>query len=147
MQTHFRSSFKNGVKTWKAKRIFWNSYRFGNVDYTDQHDLITNLGGFNALIGKGYGEIAAESRSQHKSQGFGVAAGRGEWPEYFLLTDGAKASQSITEGINLGWSRIGATKITMLVDAIIKNYRVDKPVHSVPALVALVKVWRRPAGS
>lgn len=135
----FPEQLKNGVKPWKAKRIFWNSYKFGNVDYTDQHDFIIDLGGFNALIGKGYGEIAAESRSQHKSQGFGVAAGRGEWPEYFSYTDGSRAAHNITEGINFGWSRVGATKISTLVDAIIKNYRIDKPVNSVPALVSLYK--------
>lgn len=135
----FPDQLKQGVKPWKAKRILWNSYRFGSVDYTDQNDIIINTGGFNTLIGKGYGEIAAESRSQHKSQGFGVAAGRGEWPEYFLFADGNKPSKSLTEGINLGWSRIGATKITPLIDAIVKNYKIDKPANSVPALVALYK--------
>ena len=108
----FPEQLKNGVKPWQAKRIFWNSYRFGAVDYTNQHDFTIDLGAFNALLGKGYGEIAAESRSQHKSQGFGVAAGRGEWLEYFSFTDGSKSDRSLTEGVNLGWSRIGATKIT-----------------------------------
>ncbi len=135
----FPEQLKNGVKPWQAKRIFWNSYRFGAVDYTNQHDFTIDLGAFNALLGKGYGEIAAESRSQHKSQGFGVAAGRGEWLEYFSFTDGSKSDRSLTEGINLGWSRIGATRITVLIDAIIKNFKIDKPANSVPALVSLYK--------
>jgi len=43
-----------------------------------------DAGGYNALLGKNYGEIASESRSQHKSQGFGIARQRGQAFEYFL---------------------------------------------------------------
>ena len=135
----FTEQFKYGVKPWQAKRIFWNSYQFGDVDYTSEDQMKIDVGGFNALLGKGYGEIAAESRSQHKSQGFGVSAGRGEWPEYFSFTDGSKAVHSPTEGINFGWSRIGATGITTSIDAILKNYQADLPASSVPALVELYK--------
>ena len=35
-----------------------------------------DVGGYNALLGASYGEIAADSRSMHKSQGFGVARSR-----------------------------------------------------------------------
>ena len=133
----FPEQFKHGVKPWQAKRIFWNSYQFGDVDYTSPDQMKIDVGGFNALLGKGYGEIAAESRSQHKSQGFGVSAGRGEWPEYFSFTDGSKTVSSPTEGINFGWSRIGATRISSLIDAILKGFQVDRPARSVPALVGL----------
>lgn len=135
----FPEQFKYGVKPWQAKRIFWNSYNFGGMNYTSPTQMKMDVGGFNALLGKGYGEIAAESRSQHKSQGFGVSAGRGEWPEYFSFTDGSKASTTISEGINFGWSRIGQTRITGLIDAIIKNYQVGHPYRSVPGLVNLYK--------
>ena len=135
----FPEQFKYGVKPWQAKRIFWNSYQFGDVNYTSPDQMKMDVGGFNALLGKGYGEIAAESRSQHKSQGFGVSAGRGEWPEYFSYTDGSKTSTTISEGINFGWSRIGATKITGLIDAISRSYHVDHPDRSIPALVGLYK--------
>ena len=36
-----------------------------------------NVGEFNAKLGKSYAEIAAESRSQHKSQGFGTLVPKG----------------------------------------------------------------------
>ncbi len=36
-----------------------------------------NVGEYNALLGRSYYEIAAESRSQHKSQGFGVLQRKG----------------------------------------------------------------------
>jgi LmbE family N-acetylglucosaminyl deacetylase len=135
----FPEQFKYGVKPWQAKRIFWNSYQFGDVNYTSPDHMKIDVGGFNALLGKGYGEIAAESRSQHKSQGFGVSAGRGEWPEFFSFTDGSKSQKTPTEGINFGWSRIEATKIGTLIDAILKRFQVDQPAKSVPALTALYK--------
>ena len=135
----FPEQFKYGVKPWQAKRIFWNSYNFGGMNYTSPTQMKMDVGGFNALLGKGYGEIAAESRSQHKSQGFGVSAGRGEWPEYFSFTDGSKTSTSIHDGINFGWSRIGQTRITGIIDDIIKKYQVGHPFRSVPGLVDLYR--------
>ena len=46
--------------------------------HTSEDQFKIDVGGYNPLLGKSYGEIAAESRSQHKSQGFGVPASRGE---------------------------------------------------------------------
>ena len=36
-----------------------------------------NVGEYNATLGKSYAGIAAESRSQHKSQGFGTLVRKG----------------------------------------------------------------------
>lgn len=59
--------------TWQAKRVFWNTFNFGGNNTTSENQLKIDVGGFNPLLGKSYGEIAAESRSMHKSQGFGSA--------------------------------------------------------------------------
>lgn len=143
----FPEQFKYGVKPWQAKRIFWNSYNFGGADYTGGHQLKMDVGGYNALLGKSYGEIAAESRSQHKSQGFGVPASRGAQDEFFSFTDGSKAGKNLMEGVDDGWSRIGAAKITSSIDNILKNYSVANPGASVPALVKLYKeIGALPAG-
>ena len=76
-----------------------------------------------------------------------MSAGRGEWPEYFSHTDGSKVNRSILEGIDFSWARIGAPKISGMIDAIIRNYKVDQPVRSVPSLVALYKEMKKlPAG-
>ncbi len=45
-------------------------------------------GGYQPLLGKSYPEIAAASRSMHKSQGFGVEIERGERKEYFKFLEG-----------------------------------------------------------
>ena len=68
------------VKPWQAKRVVWNTFNFGTVAQTQkpaEKDWIqVDIGAYNPLLGKSYNEIAAESRSQHKSQGFGVPRGR-----------------------------------------------------------------------
>lgn len=133
----FPEQFKYGVEPWQTKRIFWNAYNFGGVDHTNNEQLKADVGGYNTLTGKSYGEIAAESRSQHKSQGFGVPASRGPQNDFFAFTDGEKAEKDIMEGVNSAWSRIGANKIATSIDNILKGYSVANPSASVPALVKL----------
>jgi LmbE family N-acetylglucosaminyl deacetylase len=138
--TKFPEQLKLGVRPWQAKRIFWNSFNFGGTNTTSEDQLKTDVGGYNAILGKSYGEIAAESRSQHKSQGFGVASSRGAQLEYFSFTEGSPAKNDIFEDVNTGWSRVeGGAKIDSLIDDLIKNYSLSNPELSVPALVNLYK--------
>ena len=59
------------TQVWQARSIFWNTFNFGTTNTTAENQLKFDVGVFNPLLGKSYGEIAAESRSFHKSQGFG----------------------------------------------------------------------------
>lgn len=138
--TRFPEQFKYGVKPWKVKRIFWNTFYFGGVNTTSNDQLKIDVGGYNALVGKSYGEIAAESRSQHKSQGFGVAGSRGSQLEYFSFTDGDPARNDLMDGVNTSWNRVeGGAAIDAMIDDILKNYSLANPENSVPALVNLYK--------
>ena len=83
--TKFPEQLKNGVTVWQAKRLLWNTFNFGGNNTTREDQLKIEVGMYNPVLGKSYGEMAAESRSQHKSQGFGVPAQRGESFEYFAL--------------------------------------------------------------
>jgi LmbE family N-acetylglucosaminyl deacetylase len=80
--TKFSEQFKYGVKPWQAKRIFWNSFNFGGSQNKSSNNYEMEIGAYNTLLGRSYGEIAALSRSQHRSQGFGAAAQRGKAYEY-----------------------------------------------------------------
>lgn len=51
-------------------------YRFARFS-PEGTTLRVNVGEYNAKLGKSYAEIAAESRSQHKSQGFGTLVRKG----------------------------------------------------------------------
>lgn len=92
--------------TWQTRRLFWNTFNFGGENTTSPDQLKLDVGIYNPLLGKSYGEIAAESRSNHKSQGFGSARLRGSVTEYFKQLKGDSVQKDILEGIPSDWSRI-----------------------------------------
>jgi LmbE family N-acetylglucosaminyl deacetylase len=128
------------VQVWQAKRIFWNTFNFGTTNTTAPDQLKIDVGVFNPLIGKSYGEIAADSRSNHKSQGFGSAKQRGASLEYFKLLKGDSAKTDLFEGINTTWTKFkGQEKIRKMIDECIKKFNPLTPEASVPELVAIYK--------
>jgi LmbE family N-acetylglucosaminyl deacetylase len=140
----FPEQFKYGVKPWQAKRIVWNTFNFGNTNTTSDDQLKMDVGAFNPVLGKSYGEIAADSRSQHKSQGFGVPGSRGVQLEYFTPVEGVAAKADLMDDVVTSWARVpGTEQVASMIDAIIKNYSLSNPERSVPALVALYKALQQ----
>jgi LmbE family N-acetylglucosaminyl deacetylase len=138
--SRYPEQLKNGVTAWKAKRIFWNTFNFGNNNTITPDQFKIDVGNFNPLLGKGYGELAAESRSQHKSQGFGVPSQRGTSFEYFVLTGGDPVKDSLMEGVDISWSRVsGSADISKKIDDIIAAFSFRDPSSSVRPLVVLYK--------
>src|ERR1700739_41279 len=83
--------------------------------------------------------MAAESRSNHKTQGFGSARQRGDAYEYFKTILGDAPQTDLMDGINTTWARVkGSEGIGADVDKIRKDFEVDRPEKSVPALVKLL---------
>jgi len=126
------------VKVWQAKRLLWNTFNFGSLNTTNPDQFKLDVGVYNPIIGKGYGEIAAESRSNHKTQGFGSAKQRGEAVEYFKTILGDAPKVSLMDGVNTTWARVGAPDISLSLSAISKTFNADRPDKSVPALVNLL---------
>ena len=109
--------------TWQAKRIVWNTFNFGGMNMTDSTQLKIDVGGYNSLLGKYNGEIAAESRSMHKSQGFGSEKSRGSQFEYFKHMKGAEAKDDLFDGVDMTWNRYSETKsLKKMIDQTINNY-------------------------
>lgn len=136
----FPEQFFYGVKPWQAKRIFWNSFNFGGNNTTSNDQLKMDVGAFNPLLGKSYGEIAAESRSMHKSQGFGVPAQRGAAIEFFTQTGGDGVKNDLAEGIVTDWSRYeGGAIINQMIDELTEKFSATNPSASVKGLVRLYK--------
>jgi hypothetical protein len=128
------------VKTWQAKRILWNTFNFGNTNTISSDQFKFDVGGYNPLLGKSYGEIAAASRSQHKSQGFGVGASRGEALEYFKTTGGTPPENDIMDGVELSWKRVpGGESISKMIDGLVSSFDLLHPENSVKGLVNLYK--------
>src|SRR5687767_1619381 len=107
--TKFPEQLQNGIVPWQATRLMWNTFNFGGNNTTREDQLKIDVGVYNSILGKGYGELAAESRSQHKSQGFGVPAQRGESFEYFTIIKGVKPSKDLMDGIDLSSNRFAKT--------------------------------------
>ena len=128
------------VKPWQAKRLLWNTFNFGGTNTTSEDQIKVNVGVFNPLLGKSYGEIAAESRSNHKSQGFGSARQRGEALEYFSPVAGEMAKQDIFEGVDQSWGRIkGAKAIGDLIRTANQNFKPENPSLTVAPLLHILK--------
>jgi len=138
--TKFTEQFKYGVKPWKAKRILWNTFNFGTVNTTNSNQLNMEVGGYNATIGKSYGEIGAEARTMHKSQGEGRPRRRGSSFEFFELTGGEPAATDMMDGVNTNWDRLQAPGVQIAINDIIQHYEIEQPAKSVPALVKLYKL-------
>ncbi len=125
------------VPVWKAKRLLWNSWRPSQQEAA-KNPLKVNTGEYNPLLGRSYSEMAAEGRSQHKSQGFGSAGRRGTQFENFEVLAGEPASQDPFEGIDDSWDRVpGGHKVGVLLDAILKAFDPELPSKSVPGLLAV----------
>jgi len=136
----FPEQFKYGVKPWQAKRILWNTFNFGSTNTTSEDQLKIDVGLYNPVLGKSYGEIAAESRTQHKSQGAALTPARGQSMEYFTLVEGAAVHDDPMDDVPLTWSRVeGGEKVQRLVDEVIKSYSLADPAASVPGLIKVYK--------
>lgn len=136
----FPEQLNYGVKPWKAKRILWNTFNFGGANTTSNDQMKIDVGVYNPLLGKGYGEIASESRSMHKSQGFGVPRQRGQQMEFFTPVNGEPMQTDIADGVITDWSRVaGGEVINKMIDELVANYSFQNPSASVKALVELYK--------
>ncbi len=130
------------VTTWQARRLLWNRSGF-SIHPGDDLSAFDSLdvGGYNPLLGVSYGEMAADSRSMHKSQGFGVARNRGPVVEYFktLAEAGAPAGRGAPlHGIDttLGrWAGTGA--LHAVVERAKRQFDPAHPEASLPALAAV----------
>lgn len=146
--TKFPEQFKYGADVWQAKRLLWNTFNFGSANTQKEDQFKVEVGMYNPLLGRSYGEIAALSRSQHKSQGFGVPAQRGTVTEYFETVKGDKPVADLMEGVDISWNRIfsekassnrpaGDNAINRLLDSVIGAYSPEHPEKSLHHLVRL----------
>jgi LmbE family N-acetylglucosaminyl deacetylase len=131
------------VKPWQAKRLLWNTFNFGSANTTSPDQFKIDAGGFNSVLGKSYGEIAAESRSQHKSQGFGVARSRGEAIEFFRTLDGDAPVNDLFDGVKTDWSKVtSGTELQTIqpgMNELTASFDFSAPQKSVTQLLKLYK--------
>ncbi|MBI1795524.1 MAG: PIG-L family deacetylase [Candidatus Eisenbacteria bacterium] len=125
------------VRPWQAKRLLRNIARFGNAGPdTTRGRLNVDLGAYDPLLGRSYTEIGGESRSMHKTQGFGAAERRGSYTNTFEHRAGVRATNDLFDGVDLTWGRFaGGAKMTPLLRQAGEQFRADKPGAIVPLLL------------
>ena len=126
--------------TWQVKRLYTNTGRWWNntINENTPGIIVIDVGLYSPLLGQSYSEIAAISRSQHKSQGFGSRGTRGRQLEFLEYMKGARAEKDLFEGIDTSWKRVkGSEKVQELVAKINNEFKDENPEVSVPKLFAL----------
>jgi LmbE family N-acetylglucosaminyl deacetylase len=122
-----------GLAPWQPRRIFVNA--------GGPNGAVNDIGGTDAVTGKSFGELAAMSRSMHKSQGFGSfsSSGRGgPHMESFQLLDGEPARGDILDGVDTTWGRVaGGSPIQALADQAEARFNPQDPSASLPLLLQI----------
>lgn len=127
---------------WQVKRLYWNHSSWWNADLdsiakANPDYQVANVGSYVPVLGSSCNQIASYSRTQHKSQGFGVAVDRGKELEYFKRLKGSPAQATIFDDIPSGWARYDFPEADQMLANILAQYDLKDPAASVPALMAL----------
>lgn len=134
------------VDPWQPRRLFFNTswWFYGSreaFEAADKSNMISvDVGTYYPLLGKSNTEIAAESRSMHKCQGFGSAGSRGSELEYCLLLKGDMPEEptGLFAGIDISWDRIeGGEEIAEVAKVLDKYYDPTAPYKSMPGLLRM----------
>jgi LmbE family N-acetylglucosaminyl deacetylase len=125
------------VGPWQATRLEWNAFRFGQAGPdTTPGRVRVDIGAYQPLLGRSYTEIAGESRSMHKTQGFGSAERRGAFVNTFEHRLGTRPRTDLFDGVDLTWSRVpGAEKLTGLFERGRREFDADRPQGILPILL------------
>ncbi len=132
------------VAAWQPRRLFFNTswWFYGSpnaFEKADKSDLMSvDAGVYYPIKGKSNTEIAAESRSMHKCQGFGSVGTRGSEMEYLKILKGdlPKGKSDVFEGINTTWTRVkGGAPIGKLLAEVEAAFDYANPAASVPKLL------------
>lgn len=129
--------------TWQPQRLFFNTswWFYGSKEKFEKADksnhVSVEIGTFFPVLGLSNGEIAAMSRSKHKSQGFGSTGTRGSEKEYLELLKGVKPPDNdLFAGINTHWSRLeGGEEIGKILNPLEKNFNFKQPSAMLPQLL------------
>jgi len=132
------------LSPWQPRRILWNGWGPGRPGSAEAIPGMLHLGidGTDAATGRSFAELAARSRSMHRTQGFAnfsVATwGSGPRTESFKVLAGEPAESDIMDGVDTTWGRVaGGAGIGVLADGIIARFDPKDPPASVPALLDL----------
>jgi LmbE family N-acetylglucosaminyl deacetylase len=153
----FPRAMTSGLGAWTPLKFYRGAY--GIADRS-KASLVFNVGEYNALLGRSYAEIAAESRSQHLSQGFGIVQNKGARLDYLQLeasrvgvVEPGAREQSMFQGIDVSWSPFRASPTVRNVVSLIDSLEMARaeagqlldlidPARTVPRLSRVLRLAR-----
>ncbi|MFC0261172.1 PIG-L family deacetylase [Fontibacter flavus] len=130
------------TKPWQAKRIFWNAYNWGG-QYEPQENKLYHrfmVGEFNPLLGTTYSQIAADSRTMHKSQGFGSTSQIGQGNDFIEMVKGESFTNNPFEGIGNRWELLSNGKVIIAsIEKALKEFNFLQPEKNIQNLLDIKK--------
>jgi LmbE family N-acetylglucosaminyl deacetylase len=146
----FPEQIAEGLRPWQARKLYRGTglFAFGGGPGTT---IRVEEGQLDPLLGRSYVEIAAEGRSQHKTQGMGSPELRGPLQSGLALLEPSAptgpAETSVFDGIDTSITGLAAVtglppgalkqelgEIDVAVNKALDSYSVLAPGNSVPAL-------------
>lgn len=126
---------------WRADRLLHNVSHWRLKPEDDTSGWLTlDIGGYDARTGLDAGEVAADSRSQHKSQGFGAAPKVGPHIEYFDSVAGTplRPSDDLFRDLDLTWARFEGTEtLREAITQAVRDFNPRDPAQSLPQLAKI----------
>lgn len=135
----FPEQLAEGLEPWQAKRYYWNAFAFRGPPPPPEHPedrVTTEIGGYNAILGKSYGAIAGEGRSLHRSQGFGASQPKGARSASFDHVAGERVEGDLFADVDTSWGRVpGGERVGDLLSQALGRYEITEPTAILPLLV------------
>ncbi|MGH9842019.1 MAG: PIG-L family deacetylase [Blastocatellia bacterium] len=140
---------KEGLQPWQVLKLYGR--RFGQVASGPRAEF--DVGVYDPVLGRSYAELAADGRSRHRSQDFGMIQGRGAQPRAFprlqSLVEAPDVEKSLFTGIDVSIVGIAKfagkegdrmlpalSKIKDLAAKALAEFRIEHPDAIAPRLAA-----------
>ncbi len=122
------------VKPWKPVRILYNQPSWWRQPDAESH-VIHDVGDFIPQLGMSIPEVAAVSRTSHKSQGFGSIARYDRTTEYYVTVAGTKPDGSLFSGIDTTWRSVkGGEGVRKGLERALERFDAAAPERALPGL-------------
>jgi LmbE family N-acetylglucosaminyl deacetylase len=155
--SQFPEQLKEGLRPWQAKK-FYRGTGF-RPDPANQPTVQVQTGVFSPVLGRTFGEISAEGRSQHKSQEMGTIEPRGPQTSGLRLVESVipagAPEQSVFDGIDItvpgiaslagllpGTIRAELAAIDAAAKKALADYQPLAPTGAIPALADGLRATR-----
>lgn len=128
------------TQPWQAKRIFWNAYNWGGQYEPEEGKTYYtfSVGDYNPLLGTTYSQIAADSRTMHKSQGFGSTSQIGQGNDFIELISGNTFKNNPFEDISNRWKQLtNGESIIKAIDSALSEFDFISPEKNANKLLGI----------